>query len=118
MSLVGLTWGQMLSEQGLSLVPVDSPEHFTGDADNPTATMVRQILGSVSQFEKTSLVMKLRKARDAKRKATGRCEGRKPYRELVPEAVALAKKLRHKNPHTHKRRLRRQITDGDVVVDT
>jgi hypothetical protein len=57
--------------------------------------MVRQILGAISQFEKASLVAKLRHARDRKRAELGRCEGRKP----VPgDVVALAKKLARASP--------------------
>jgi hypothetical protein len=67
---------------------------------------VRQILGAVSQFEKAGLVAKLKHGRDAKRAATGRCEGRKP----VPEAVvAEARRLARKSPKTGLRRSLRTI---------
>src|SRR6478609_4032226 len=39
----------------------DSPEAFL--SDTPTAVLVRQVLGAVSQFEKASLVAKLAAAR-------------------------------------------------------
>jgi DNA invertase Pin-like site-specific DNA recombinase len=68
--------------------------------------MVRQILGAVSQFEKASLVEKLRRARERKRAAAGRCEGRKPIPEHV---VSVAKALYRKNPKSHKRLSLRQI---------
>ena len=100
---------KMLRERGLDLVPVDSPEHFQDDSDNPSRELVRVMLGAVSTFEKKGLVLKLKKARDRKRKETGKCEGRRPYNELVPEVVVLAKKLRRKNPHTHKRRSYRTV---------
>jgi DNA invertase Pin-like site-specific DNA recombinase len=45
--------------------------------------MVRQILGAVSQFEKAMLVAKLKGARERKRTATGKCEGRKTMRSAV-----------------------------------
>ncbi len=75
---------ELLKKQGVSLIPVDAPTHFT--EDSPTATMLRTIISAVSQFEKEALVLKLRKARDRKRAETGRCEGRKP----VPAEVAAA----------------------------
>ena len=100
---------KMLRERGLELIPVDSPEHFQDDSDNPSRELVRVMLGAVSTFEKKGLVLKLKKARDRKRAETGKCEGRKPYSELVPDTVALAKKLRRKNPHTHKRRSYRTV---------
>ena len=73
---VQLTGHTLLRARGIELVPVDAPTYFTDPS--PTAELVRQILGAVSQFEKAALVAKLRHAREAKRAATGRCEGRKP----------------------------------------
>jgi DNA invertase Pin-like site-specific DNA recombinase len=40
----------LLKSRGITLVPVDAPNHFLDET--PTATMVRSILGAVSQFEK------------------------------------------------------------------
>ena len=56
--------------------------------------LVRQVLGAIAQFEKTSLVARLRAARDRKKAATGKCGGRKSYAEARPEVVALAQELR------------------------
>ena len=80
---------ELLKKQGVSLIPVDAPTHFT--EDSPTATMLRTIISAVSQFEKEALVLKLRKARDRKRVETGRCEGRKP---VPAEVVAAARAAR------------------------
>jgi hypothetical protein len=55
--------------------------------------LVRQVLGAITQFEKTSLVAKLKAARDRKRLATGKCGGRRSYLEARPDVVALAKQL-------------------------
>jgi len=86
---VQLTGHALLKQLGIELIPVDAPTYFTDPS--PTAELVRQILGAVAQFEKTSLVIKLRGARDRKSaKLKRRCEGRKPVPEHV---VALAKKL-------------------------
>jgi DNA invertase Pin-like site-specific DNA recombinase len=82
----------MLRSKGISLVPVDAPTHF--EDETPTATMVRSILGAVSQFEKEALVLKLRKARDRVRREKGRCEGNpawvKGVRRTVPAAAVEA----------------------------
>ena len=87
--IVQETGYRMLRDRGITLVPVDSPDHFS--EDTPTAVMVRQILGAVSQFEKAMLVSKLRGAR-VRKKATGaKVEGRKSHAELNPEAVKLAR---------------------------
>jgi hypothetical protein len=52
------------------------------------------VLGAIHQFEKTSLVAKLKAARDRKKAATGKCGGRKSYAEARPEVVSLAKESR------------------------
>jgi DNA invertase Pin-like site-specific DNA recombinase len=105
---VQLTGHDLLKARGITLIPVDAPDHFTDDT--PTATMVRQILGAVSQFEKASIVLKLRVARDRKRAANGKCEGRKSHAEVNPNAVALARKLHRKPHHTTKRMPLRKIS--------
>ena len=98
---------KMLATQGITLIAVDSPDSFV--SDTPTAVMIRQILGAVSQFEKTMLVLKLRGARDRKRAANGKCEGRKSHAEKNPNAVALARKLHRKPHHSDKRMSYRDI---------
>ncbi len=40
---------------------------------------MRQLLGAVAQYDKSTIVLKLRGARIRKRARDGRCEGRKPY---------------------------------------
>jgi DNA invertase Pin-like site-specific DNA recombinase len=64
---------------------------------------VRQVLGAIAQFEKASLVAKLRAARERKRARDGKCEGRRSHREMNPELVALAKRLHRRNPKTGQR---------------
>lgn len=82
----------MLQSRGIILVAVDSPDSFV--SDTPTAKMVRQILGSVAEFEKAMLVSKLKSGRDRKRALTGKCGGMKTHAERHPDVVALAKSLR------------------------
>ena len=84
----------MLKERGITLIAADRPDAFLDDT--PTAMLIRQILGSVSQFEKAMLVSKLRGARERKRANGHKVEGRKSHAEARPEVVALAKKLRRK----------------------
>ena len=85
----------LLKAKGISLVPVDAPNHFQDET--PTATMVRSILGAVSQFEKEALVLKLRKARERKRRerprneAGHRCEGNPNWRPIPTAAVKVAR---------------------------
>jgi hypothetical protein len=68
--------------------------------------MMRQIAGSFAEYEKARLVAKLRAARERKRAASGKCEGRKSWAELKPELVREAKRLRRRSPKGHQRSLR------------
>jgi DNA invertase Pin-like site-specific DNA recombinase len=88
---VQLTGHDFLKSLGIALIPATAPDFFT--EDTPTAVLVRQVLGAVAQFEKTSLVAKLKAARDRKKAATGKCGGRKSYGEARPNVVAFAKEL-------------------------
>jgi len=106
--IVQETGHAMLRAEGISLIAADDPDAFT--ADTPTAIMVRQILGAVSQFAKTSTVDQLRAARDRKSAALGRrVEGRKGYATTNPELVAQAKRLHRASPKTGKRRTAAEI---------
>ena len=85
---------------------MNCPEHFR--EDTPTAVLVRQVLGAISQFEKAQLVAKLKVARDRKSKQAGRrIEGRKPVPDAVKKA---ARRLARKSPKTGKRRSLRNIS--------
>jgi DNA invertase Pin-like site-specific DNA recombinase len=67
-----------LQRQGLELLSAD-PAEFDLLASDPSRVLVRQIMGAVSQYEKSMLVIKLRGSRQRKKAQTGRCEGLKPY---------------------------------------
>jgi DNA invertase Pin-like site-specific DNA recombinase len=90
--IVQETGWRFLQAKGIELIAVDSPEAFL--TDTPTAVLIRQILGAVSQFEKASLVAKLKVARVRKRQQTGKCEGRKGYAETDPELVGDVRNMR------------------------
>ena len=94
--LVQETGWRFLRECGIDLIASDSPGPFLGET--PTAIMIRQLLGVISEFEKASLVAKLRGARERKKRATGKCEGRKSIAERRPDVVALARELRRRRP--------------------
>jgi DNA invertase Pin-like site-specific DNA recombinase len=86
---VQLAGHDLLKAKGITLIPVDAPNHFI--EDTPTAVMVRNILATVSQFEKQSLVEKLRKARDRKSAELGkRIEGAHWVKEQAPPAEHVA----------------------------
>jgi len=77
-----------LKKLNLQLIPVDAPDYFTGDS--PSLTMIRQILGAVSEFEKSNLVSKLRGARKRVKERDGKCEGRKSLKELMGDTTFIS----------------------------
>ena len=99
----------MLGKLGVVLIAADDPNAFAGDT--PTANMVRQILGAVSEFEKANLVAKLRGARDRASATAGRrIEGRKSYDETNPDLIRQARRLARRNPKTGVARSLRTIS--------
>jgi DNA invertase Pin-like site-specific DNA recombinase len=93
---------RMLQGCGVSVIRVDAPDYFQDDPNNPTQTLIRQILGAVAQFDKQSTVVKLRGARKRRRpvsdkrtlKGEGKCEGRHNLAVLAPDAVVRACELK------------------------
>lgn len=62
---------------------------MASDGADPTVVLIRQVLAAVAEFDKSSLVRKLRAARDRKRAMTGRCEGLAPYGATESQAQCL-----------------------------
>jgi DNA invertase Pin-like site-specific DNA recombinase len=87
---------------GVKVITADSGTDLTAEDGDPTRVLIRQVLGAIAQFEKAVIVSKLKAARMRKRRATGRCEGRKPYGSRPGEAEIVA--------HIH--RLRRKPRGG------
>ena len=81
-----------LQDLGVELIAVDSPNAFI--EDTPTATLIRQILGAVAEFDKAMVVAKLRGARERKKALTGKCEGQKSWTERDPAMVEVARQIR------------------------
>ena len=75
-------WGyRELKKHGIQIVPVDSPDYYTLENDDPMINLIRQVLGSIAEFEKNSLVAKLRGARERIKAEKGKCGGRKSLQE-------------------------------------
>ena len=90
---------------GFTLISSESPESFVDDS--PTSVLIRRVLGCMSDFEKNSVVEKLRGSRKRKRsvmkekgyitrKGHGKVEGRKSHLEKHPELEGLLKKYKKK----------------------
>jgi len=78
------------SRAGVKVVTSEGVD-LTSDDDDPTRRLVRQLLGAVAEFDKSVTVLKLRAARERKRRQMGRCEGRKPYGHHPAERAIIAK---------------------------
>jgi DNA invertase Pin-like site-specific DNA recombinase len=76
---------------GVKVVAAEGGTDLTVDNDDPSRKMIRQILGVVSEWEKSCIVQKLRAARIRSKERNGRCEGEKPYGEKEGEAEVVAK---------------------------
>ena len=58
--------------------------------DSPERQLFRVMLAGFAQYERQSICLKLRGARQRKKAETGRCEGRKPYGTRPGESEILA----------------------------
>jgi DNA invertase Pin-like site-specific DNA recombinase len=103
---VQLAGHDFLKKQGVTLIPATAPDHFA--EDTPTAVLVRQVLGAIAQFEKASLVAKLKAARDRKIAAGIKCGGRKSFAERDPAMVADAKRM-HRRERMSLREIAREL---------
>lgn len=65
-----------LHKRGFTLISAAEPDLMATD---PTRVLMRQLLGAVSQYDKSQIVLKLRAARTRIRVKEGVCEGRKPF---------------------------------------
>lgn len=84
-----------LASKNITLFSARTGEDVTAAIqDDPMKKAMIQIQGVFSELEKGLLVKKLRKAREAKREETGRCEGRKSYAEVSPALIKEIKRLR------------------------
>jgi DNA invertase Pin-like site-specific DNA recombinase len=83
---------------GVTVVAAESGTDLTVSDGDPTRKLIRQVLGAVAEFDKSITVAKLAAARARKRKAEGRCEGRKPFGhfEGEPETLERIRQLRRK----------------------
>ena len=92
----------LMKARGVTVIAADSGADLTEPADPMQKAMI-QIALTFAELEKARLVGKLKAARQRKKAATGRCEGRKP---VPAETVALARKLNRRRPKGGRRSLR------------
>ncbi|MEA3212908.1 MAG: hypothetical protein QOE70_5965 [Chthoniobacter sp.] len=88
-----------LAQHGVTLINCVTGEDVTASmSEDPMRKALIQIQSVFSELEKSRLVSKLRRARDAKKELMGKCEGRKAFGEKPGEAetVELMRSLRRK----------------------
>ncbi len=101
--------GEVILEEfrklGVKVIATDSGTDLTVGNEDPTRTLLRQVLGAIAQWEKTIIVQKLRAARKRSKQRNGRCEGRKPYGHHPHEVPARDRILElHRKPPGRPRR--------------
>ena len=89
-----LVQGELLLREfrrvGVTVIEAEGGTNLSEGGDgNPTAKLIRQVLGAVAEFEKSGLVLKLRAARRRAKAERGRCEGAIPFGEPESEVDAL-----------------------------
>ena len=89
--IVGELLFRECKSRGVMVWAADSEEELVNAESDPTRLLIRQVLGALAEWEKSSLVKKLRSARQRKKFETGRCEGRIPLSESNPEEYWRAK---------------------------
>ena len=96
---------RLLSSRGYRLISSENQNSFIEDSS--TNHLLRQIMGSFCEFDRSSTVSKLRVSRERNRESnrdkgvvsrqrTGKCEGRKRVLEIHEELGSLVLKLRRK----------------------
>jgi DNA invertase Pin-like site-specific DNA recombinase len=100
---------------GFQLVSVEEPGLLN---DDPSRTMFRHFIGAISQYDKTSIVLKLRGARQRKRAAEGRCEGRKPYGEREGEAAVIERIRKLRSDGMSYRQIAIGLTNDGILSRT
>jgi DNA invertase Pin-like site-specific DNA recombinase len=87
---------ESLRRQGFELVSA-APGEENLCSDDPGRKFMRQIMGAVAEYDKSMLVLKLRAARQRKKKAGTMIEGRKPFGFREGERATIDRMLALRN---------------------
>jgi len=79
-----------MERKGVQFISVAEPDLCSND---PTRTLIRQILGAFFEYERKAICSKLSDARKRIKAKNGRCEGVKPYGSLPGEQEKLSRIL-------------------------
>lgn len=80
---------------GRTLISADEGNCMASNVDSQDVArkLYRQIMGVIGEYDKDSIVLKLRASRQRVKAATGRCEGQKPYADTMEGKVAVSRIL-------------------------
>lgn len=97
----------LLIRKDIAMISAMTGQNITEDVqdeNDPWKKFIVQIQNNIAELDKRLLVRKLRKAREAKRTETGRCEGRKAY-GYYPGEDKIIKRIKelYRKPHGEKR---------------
>lgn len=86
-----------LASKGIDLISANTGENITKSiSEDPMKKALIQMQGIFAELDKSMLVKKLRVARERKKSETGKCEGRKSYKESNPDLIREIRRLRRK----------------------
>ena len=102
-----------LAAEGVTLIAANTGEDVTAAMhEDPMRRALIQIQGVFAELDKSLLVRKLRKGREQKRKAQGKCEGRKAFGERPGEQAIVDRMLvLRRKPRGGERRSYREIAE-------
>jgi len=100
---------------GVKVISAECGTELTVEDNDPTRKLIRQVLGAISEWEKSIIVQKLRAARTRIRKTKGRCEGRKPYGQTDAEKTVL-ERLKDLKSGGHSLKKIAEILNHDTVA--
>lgn len=85
-----------MASRGVTLINASTGEDVTQAInDDPMKKAMIQIQGIFGELDKSLLVRKLKKAREAKKRAAGKCEGIKRFGEDNPAEQVIIKRIRY-----------------------
>lgn len=105
-----------LTKLGVKVVDCSGNDLSVADGD-PTKKLIRQVLSAVSEYEKVSLVLKLRSARNRLKRKGQRMEGRKPFGcdPSRPEELPTVKRIKGlKEAGTSLRKIAEELNDAKI----
>jgi DNA invertase Pin-like site-specific DNA recombinase len=123
---------EYLTKLGFTLISVKNDRSFTDTS--PTGILVRQILSTISSFEKNNLVEKLRQSRERKskknkelginlsRNGNGRCGGKRKLTDTIPNLSNLVlsykktKDIRTRKPLTNSKISKLLLEEHNISV--